>query len=41
VEEFNKVQFYRQCLRRPNDEIKGFHVGNFKMEEKLLVFILT
>jgi len=26
VKEFNKVQYYRQCLRNPTAEIKHFHV---------------
>jgi len=31
VEEFNKVQYYRQCLRNLGAEIITFHVGGLKV----------
>ena len=38
VEEFKKVQYYGQCLR---PEIKNFHVGGLKVDERLLAMIIT
>jgi len=41
VQGFNKVQYYRQCLRNPIVEIKHFHVGGLKVDERLLLIIIT
>jgi len=41
VEEFNKVQYYSSYLHRPDVEIKSFHVGGLKMDERLLAMIVT
>jgi len=41
VEEFNKVQYYGSHLRRPGGEIKSFHVGGLKVDERLLVMTMT
>jgi len=35
LQEFNKVQHYRQCLRNPAIEIKHFHVGGLKVDQRL------
>jgi len=32
VLEFNKMQYYGQCLRNPIAEIKHFHVGGLKVD---------
>jgi len=41
MEEFEKVQYYGHYLRRPEDKIKNFHVGGLKVDERLLVMIVT
>jgi len=41
VPEFNKVQYYGQCLRNPVGEIKHFHVGGLKVDQRLLGMIVT
>jgi len=40
MENCNKVQSYMKCLKR-HDKIYGFHVGNTKIEESFLAFIVT
>ena len=41
VPEFNKVQYYGQCLRNPIVEIKHFHVAGLKVDQRLLGMIVT
>jgi len=41
VQEFNKVQYYGQCLRNPGVEINHFHVDGLKVDERLLTIIIT
>ena len=41
VPEFNKMQYYGQCLRNPIAEIKHFHVGGLKVDQRLLGMIVT
>jgi len=41
VPEFNKMQYYGQCLRNPIVEIKHFHVGGLKVDQRLLGMIVT
>jgi len=41
VPEFNKIQYYGQCLRNPIAEIKHFHVGGLKVDQRLLGMIVT
>jgi len=41
VPEFNKMQYYGQCLRNPVAEIKHFHVGGLKVDKRLLAMIVT
>jgi len=41
VLEFNKMQYYDQCLRNPAAEIKHFHVGDLKVDQRLLAMIVT
>jgi len=41
VEEFNKMLYYRQCLRRSGGQIKTSHVGGLKVDERLLAMIIT
>jgi len=41
VPEFNKMQYYGQCLRNPIAKIKHFHVGGLKVDQRLLGMIVT
>ena len=41
VPEFNKVQYYGQGLRNPAGEIKHLHVGDLKVDQRLLGMIVT
>jgi len=41
AQEFNKVQYCGQCLRNLAAEIKRFHVGGVKVDERLLAMIIT
>jgi len=41
VEEFNKVQYYGGCRHRRGREIKNFHVGGLKVDERFLAMIVT
>ena len=41
VPEFNKMQYYGQCLRNPIAEIKHFYVGGLKVDQRLLGMIVT
>jgi len=41
VQEFKKVQYYEQCLRNPVVEIKHFHVGGLKVDQRLLAMTIT
>ena len=41
VPEFNNVQYYGQCLRNSVGEIKNFHVGGLKVDQRLLDMIVT
>jgi len=40
VQEFYKVQYYGQCLRNPGTEIKHFHIGGLKVDQRLLAMIV-
>lgn len=39
IEEFNKVQFYKTCLRNPNAKTRSFNVGKHSMNPHILAFI--
>jgi len=41
VPEFNKMQYYVMCLRNLVAEIKHFHVGGLKVDQRLLGMIVT
>jgi len=41
VPEFNKMQYYGQCLRNPVAKIKHFHVGGLKVDQRLIAMIVT
>jgi len=41
VEEFNKIQFYKNCLKNPRDKVRNFSVGGLKLNERLIALIVT
>jgi len=41
VDEFNKMQFYKSCLKNPQSRVRNFSVGGFKLNERLIAFIVT
>jgi len=41
VEEFNKMQFYKGCLKNPQSKVKNFSVGGLKLEERLIAIIVS
>jgi len=41
VENFNKVQYYRSCLKNPQTQIRTCFVGGLKLNERLLTLIVT
>ena len=40
VENFNKVQYYRSCLKNPQTQIRTCSVGGLKLNERLLALIV-
>jgi len=41
VEEFNKMQFYRSCLKNPQSKVRNFSVGGLRLNERLIAFIVS
>ena len=41
VEEFNKMQFYTNCLKNPLSKVRNFSVGGLKLDERLIAFIVS
>ena len=41
VEDFNKIQFYVSYLKNPPLRVKGFSAGALKLNEIIIVFIVT
>jgi len=41
VEEFNKMQFYKSCLKNPLSKVRNFYVGGLKLDERLIAFIIS
>jgi len=41
VENLNKVQYYRSCLKNPQTQIRTYSVGGLKLNERLLALIVT
>ena len=45
LEDFNKTQFFKTCMRNPNEEVKSFGVGKLAITSRILklliVWILT
>ena len=41
VEEFNKMQFYKNCLKNPLSKVRNFSVGGLKLDERVIAFIVS
>ena len=41
VEDFNKIQYYRSCLKNPQAQVRTCSVGGLKLNERLLAVIVT
>jgi len=41
VEEFNKMQYYRSCLKNPQSKLRNFSVGGMKLNERIIAFIVS
>jgi len=41
IDEFNKVQYFNQCVRNPDEQTLNFHVGKLRVEEMLLALMVT
>jgi len=41
VEDFNKIQFYKSCLKDPYSKVRNFLIGGLKLDERLIAFIVS
>jgi len=41
VEDFNKIQFYKSCLKNPHSKVRNFSIGGLKLDESLVAFIVS
>jgi len=41
VEEFNKMQFYKSCLKNPLSKVRKFFIGGLRLDERLIAFIIS
>ena len=41
VEDFNKVQYYKSCLKDQQAQVRTCSVGGLKLDERVLAFIVT
>ena len=41
VDEFNKVQYYNQCVCNQGEQTRNFHVGRLRVKERLLAMVVT
>ena len=41
VEDFNKIQYYKSCLKNPQAQVKTCSVGGLKLDERVLALIVT
>ena len=41
VDEFNKVQYFNQCVRNQGEQTRNFHMGRLCVEEMLLAMVVT
>jgi len=41
IQEFNKIQYYRSCVRDPSLSVNKFHAGNLNLTPRLLSYIIA
>ena len=41
VEDFNKIQYYKSCLKNPQAQVRTCSVGGLKLDERVLALIVT
>jgi len=41
VDDFNKIQVYKGCLKNPHSKVRNFSVGGLKLDERLVAFIVS
>ena len=41
VEDFNKVQYYKSCLKNQNAQVRTCSVGGLRLDERLFALIVT
>jgi len=41
VHEFNKVQYFNQCVHNQGEQTRNFHVGRLRVEKRLLAMVVT
>jgi len=41
IQEFNKIQYYRSCVRNPTQSVNRFHVGNLNLTPRLIAYIIA
>jgi len=40
LDDFNKIQFFRTCLRNPQVAMRGYHVGGLSLTPRFMTFIV-
>ena len=41
IQEFNKLQYYKSCMRTPTQSISRFHVGHLNLAPRLVAYIIA
>jgi len=41
MEDFNKIQFYKGCLKNPHSKVRNFSIEGLKLDERLVAFIVS
>ena len=41
VEDFNKIQYYKSCLKNPHAQVRSCSIGGLKLDERLLALFVT
>jgi len=41
IQEFNKTQYYKSCMRNPAQSISRFHAGNLNLTPQLVAYIIA
>ena len=41
IQEFNKLQYYKSCMRTPTQSISRFHAGHLNLTPRLVAYIIA